>query len=801
MGRCEFYHPFTPYRIQLELMQQIYGLLESGKKMGIFESPTGTGKTLSLICSTFTWLREHKAGYLQGSTGAQDSEEDSEDEPAWVKENYEQSVLADVTASMRAYEQRLAAVDTDLLVKGAAKRQRVEVAVERPDDGAEFLPDAYHSDVEERPSHAGGRGQLRKQLDADIKRLLRKLDEPDAADKSRLAANPLKVYFASRTHTQLGQFAAQLRLPQFPPSLAGLEQERVKFLPLGSRKQLCIHKKVSKVKSDGINEACMDAVSKSECSFFSAAREPDIIRQFQDQAFSTIQDIEDLVGIGNTLHACPYYSSRELIEGAEVITLPYQHLLLENARKTMGIDLRDSIIVIDEAHNLIDTINSIHSASISLTELRQCKLALQAYLAKFKTRLNSGNRVNLLKLIKMVDVLSQFIETQYKNGKRINDPNDIFMGTSMDVVNIHKLEKYMKTSKVAYKIDKYIQATTSNDLQDRGSRDIKQPILFKVASFLKTLANPSEEGQFFFENGHVLKYMLLEPSEVLKSIVTEAKCVILAGGTMEPVNDFFTQLVPYLAPTDVTTYSCGHVIPDDNLNAFIVSENFEFTFANREDIALIERLFHFIYQLASRVPFGMVVFFSSYKYIDFVVKTWTDRGLLSRLDAIKRIYHETSDGADVLKGYSETIQSEKKGAILLAVVGGRLSEGINFENELARAVVLVGLPFPNMFSGEMIVKQQHIKEKVIRNGGTQEDVNKAVREFYENICMKAVNQSVGRAIRHASDFANVYLIDKRYSGPRIQQKLSDWVRKRIQSASNIPKILSDTEAFFSGKGL
>jgi Rad3-related DNA helicase len=38
---------------------------------------------------------------------------------------------------------------------------------------------------------------------------------------------------------------------------------------------------------------------------------------------------------------------------------------------------------------------------------------------------------------------------------------------------------------------------------------------------------------------------------------------------------------------------------------------------------------------------------------------------------------------------------DPKGAILLAVCRGRSSEGIDFTDEIARAVLIVGIPFPS----------------------------------------------------------------------------------------------------------
>lgn len=808
-GHRNFSHPYQPYDIQLQLMDQIYRALAENKKIGIFESPTGTGKTLSLICAAMTWLRENKSELIGASQATGNtSDTDSDDEPEWVKEAYQSQILNERAQLLVEYEQYLDTINPAAKVANSidekfttAKRRKKTAHLDVNIEGVamqenEFLLEPYESDSDIINS---SKDDKRKKLDNEIKTLLNKLEGPDEFDpvKNMEIRSPVKIFFSSRTHSQLNQFASQLRLPKFPASFKSMDNERIKYLPLGSRKQLCVHPKVSKLGGNFINDACLDAVNKKECEFYTNSKDLRIEKNFRDHTFKTIHDIEDLTSIGKTLDTCPYYSSRAAISGSEIVTLPYQHLLLENARSSLGIDLKDSIVIVDEAHNLIETINSIHSAHISLSELKPCKIALQLYLNKFRTRLNSGNRVNLMKLIKILDVLIQFITKEYKNGKEINS-SEIFDKTNADIVNIHKLERYMKLSKIAFKIDRYIQSI-SNLPENEKSGQAGQPLLFKVASFLKTLTNSSYEGKFFFDQGQTIKYMLLEPSECFKNVVDNARCVILAGGTMEPISDFTENLISYVPANKIVKFSCDHIIPDENLNTFLIKDNFEFTFDKRKEIKLVEDLFYFFYKLSFKVPFGVVGFFPSYSYLEFVIETWKKLNLFKKLNAVKAIYYESTGSKDVLAEYTDTIQTAKRGAILLSVVGGRLSEGINFQDDLARAVVMVGLPFPNIFSGELIIKRKHLEQKVIKKGGTKQDSLNAAREFYENICMKAVNQSIGRAIRHANDYANIYLVDKRYGTPNIQKKLSEWVRRRIEPGVSTEDVLTKTGIFFKGK--
>jgi chromosome transmission fidelity protein 1 len=68
------------------------------------------------------------------------------------------------------------------------------------------------------------------------------------------------------------------------------------------------------------------------------------------------------------------------------------------------------------------------------------------------------------------------------------------------------------------------------------------------------------------------------------------------------------------------------------------------------------------------------------------------------------------------------------------------------------------------------------------------------KDYYENLCMKAVNQCIGRAIRHAKDYACIFLIDSRYEGERIQKKLPKWIRDNGVLNINFGKSLQETSS-------
>jgi chromosome transmission fidelity protein 1 len=71
---------------------------------------------------------------------------------------------------------------------------------------------------------------------------------------------------------------------------------------------------------------------------------------------------------------------------------------------------------------------------------------------------------------------------------------------------------------------------------------------------------------------------------------------------------------------------------------------------------------------------------------------------------------------------------------------------------MARMVIMVGIPFANVKIPELVEKMANM-DRNVNKGGTSGS------EYYENICMKSVNQCIGRAIRHRNDYASIVLMD------------------------------------------
>lgn len=88
---------------------------------------------------------------------------------------------------------------------------------------------------------------------------------------------------------------------------------------------------------------------------------------------------------------------------------------------------------------------------------------------------------------------------------------------------------------------------------------------------------------------------------------------------------------------------------------------------------------------------------------------WEYKGIIKRLERLKGVYQEPKESSHykfVISAYYQDVY--KKGAIIFAVCRGKISEGLDFSDDAARSVILVGIPYPMTLDPKTILKKHYL---------------------------------------------------------------------------------------------
>ncbi|KAM6936926.1 ATP-dependent DNA helicase DDX11 [Xenentodon cancila] len=871
-GRAKFPFPYQPYTIQEQFMETLYRALDQGK-IGIFESPTGTGKSLSLICGALSWLadyeekkREEAAALLQegeaalSTSAAQTSATSSSTEPDWITDFVQKKAERDLVSKLKEEElrrkkrdERLEMIRNNAQLKYAIKRKSCE-----EDEAVKLL----HLSKEEQVEASGDQEDeelvvAEYESDDDSKSKSRFFGGTDEENDDLVEEHVTKIYYCSRTHSQLAQFVHEVQKSPFSKDIS--------LVTLGSRQNLCINEEVRRLGSiQRINDRCMEmqknkhqkqhheeaakrkrGQAKSVCPYNKASA----LQQMRDEVLGTVHDIEQLRKLGKETHSCPYYGTRLAIPPAQLVVLPYQMVLHEATRKAAGVQLKGQVVIVDEAHNLSDTLSCIHSAELTGAQLCRAQSQLTQYADSYKSRLKAKNLMYIKQILFVIEGLIRVLggkagqnpQTQtVQAGTEMHTINNFLFKAHIDNINLFKLQRYFEKSLISRKLggfvekyagsgvtlhtqsssnkenrrteglNRYLQTLQSNqssapvssaDQQEstEAEKVLSASPMMQVEGFFMALTNSNTDGRVVVHRQGTLsessiKFLLLNPAVHFAQVLKECRAVIIAGGTMQPVSDFKQELLfsAGVGEERIIEFSCGHVIPPDNILPIVLcngpsGQELDFTFQNRDSPRMMDETGRILSNICNVVPGGVVCFFPSYEYSKRIISHWEASGVLTRLGSKKKIFQEPKKAHQVdqvLSEFSRCIQrsaldsSGLTGALLFSVVGGKMSEGINFSDDLGRCVVMVGMPYPNIKSPELQEKMAYLDKHLPHGQGRSPG-----QALVENLCMKAVNQSIGRAIRHRSDYSSIVLCDRRYSRPATLSKLPTWIKDRIYTCT------------------
>lgn len=259
--------------------------------------------------------------------------------------------------------------------------------------------------------------------------------------------------------------------------------------------------------------------------------------------------------------------------------------------------------------------------------------------------------------------------------------------------------------------------------------------------------------------------------------------MILTSGTLAPLGSFGAQLQVQF---DYQLEN-PHVVKDEQvwlgvIKTGVTGKKLNSSYNFRNTIEYKQEIGNTIANFARVVPDGLLVFFPSYVVMSACIECWKKTGIERRISRFKEIIVEPRSSSEMkvsIRKYNELI-AQGKGAIFLAVCRGKASEGIDFSNQKARAVIITGLPYPPKFDPKVYLKcqfldaQKHDQKYSKLTGNT----------WYSQQATRAVNQAVGRVIRHRLDYGAIILCDERFSYESQRITLSKWLQDRWHVCSN-----------------
>ncbi|KAF8681157.1 DNA repair helicase [Rhizoctonia solani] len=630
-----------------------------------------------------------------------------------------------------------------------------------------------------------------------------------------------KLIYCSRTVPEIEKALSELkRLMAYRISQAETPEQRIKeeaFTGLGltSRKNL-------QLKRDGMTRATIRYVLGMRRG----------LNDMEEGALipAGIHTLADISNMGRERTTCPYFTIRRMMPFVDVIIYSFHYLLDPKVAEQVSKELsKDSIVVFDEAHNIEAAARSVTRLGEKIDEIKATDAnRLQEEYEKLVEGLQEtendraedvvmanpvlpddllkeavpGNIRKAEHFIAFLKRLVEYLKACYPRLSRIMS-NIVVTKTRMRVLHVVAetplsfLQHLKDITFCAERLQSLIRTLELTQIDEYSS-------LQKVANFA-TLVSTYEKGKHIqaalelrssvnlgfllilepFEGENttvpnpIFHFTCLDPSLAIKPVFERFSSVVITSGTISPLDMYpkmlqFTPVVQETYPMTLTRNCFLPLVITRGSDQVAISSRFEV----RNDPSVVRNFGSILIEYCKIVPDGVVAFFPSYLYMESIVAAWHDMGILSEVWKNKLIFVETPDANETsvaLENYRKACDNGR-GAVLLSVARGKVSEGIDFDHNYGRAVIMFGIPYQYTESRILKARLEYLRDAYrIRES-----------EFLGFDAMRNAAQCVGRVLRGKTDWGLMIFADKRFARADKRSKLPRWINQYItESASNL----------------
>ncbi|MDP3918981.1 MAG: ATP-dependent DNA helicase [Nanoarchaeota archaeon] len=524
--------------------------------------------------------------------------------------------------------------------------------------------------------------------------------------------NNLTVFFLTSRHTQHEIAIETIR------KIKEKHNPDIKVVDLIGKKHMCLQD-VEKLTSSQFNEYCRELVENKNCVYYNnlgKTNKPSFeTRNLITSTKNKILDVNEIIEESKKCKLCPYEINLLKAKEANVIIMDYYHIFSPSISsaffKRTEKTLNESIIIVDEAHNLPMRMRESLSSNITLNVLERAVKEAEHYpetkkhLSVIKKRLES--------LSNELTEEERLVNKPEFDFEDFDDILDILENTADAVRDIQKRS--------------YIGSVSQFLQMWQGPND----------GFVRTLSKIKLDGKTHI----TLSYLCLDPSLLSTEVIDSAYSVICMSGTLTPL-EMYSDLLGFKNPM-MKVYA--NPFPSSNkLNLVVPKTSTKFT---KRSMGMYQDIARECAGIVNTIPGNSIIFFPSYQLKESIKVFFNNLCSKTTFEESKGI--SKYDKENLLESFKK---EKKKGAVLLAVIGGSFSEGIDLPGDLLKGVVVVGLPLgkPDLETTELI---NYFDNKY----------SKGWDYAYNFPAMQKTIQAAGRCIRTEKDKGVVVFLDERYA--------------------------------------
>lgn len=549
---------------------------------------------------------------------------------------------------------------------------------------------------------------------------------------------------------------------------------RFTLVDLVSKRDMCLRPEASDMHSGRFGDFCAQETRSKSCQYLGEV-DPDTLSKVR----GGVLHVEELMAVSKKACLCPHKVALEAAKGAQVVVADYNHLfsdLREQSLERLGLTLAECIVIVDEAHNLPDRIRGSHSHRVSPYLLDQVDSEARGQ----RERAVESDVAALREALQAMADKAQ-ADGRAKKDRMAADAARRGGGEGMRLIATLDIEELPAAFEAARNKGFFATHRTLADAVE----DL-QELAKKVRKGTDTVVHSEElmealEDWARFRTGG-LRYLewdpgaitlhirLLDPALPARNVFAKAHSAILMSGTLRPPEMVRDLLGLDAARTAVRSYPSP--FPQEN-RLVVVGQGYTTRYSGRGP-DMWTRMADCVRDVCRAAKGNVAVFAPSYAILRDVRASLDDAPVQDGRSLGRDVQSKQTREAIVEEpGWVkadrdrvlDTLEGARKrgGAVLLGVLGGSFSEGVDFKDNLLSAVIVVGLPLAppdlEVEAGIAYLETRH--------------PGKGRAYGYSYPAMSKVLQAMGRGIRSSTDRCVIVLLDERYLQPPYRQMLPD----------------------------